>query len=105
MTDHPQSKYRWYILALGASTHIFVAAMPRMCMPVLFKEISDDLGLSLVQVGLIWGMLGLAGVLAFAYGLICDRYGARRTLIGACVLQGMLQTEKEILDVRLIYAN
>ena len=59
-------------------------------MPVLFKEISDDLGLSLVQVGWIWGMLGLAGVLAFAYGVICDRYGARRTLIGACVLQGIV---------------
>jgi MFS family permease len=59
-------------------------------MPVLFKEISDDLSLSLVQVGMIWGMVGLAGLFtAFAYGLIGDRYGSRLTLGLACLLQGI----------------
>lgn len=59
-------------------------------MPVLFKEISDDLGLSLVQVGITWGMIGLAGLLtAFAYGLVGDRYGTRLTLGFVCLLQGI----------------
>ncbi|MCP4403055.1 MAG: hypothetical protein GY801_37835, partial [bacterium] len=49
--------YRWYILTLAALTHTVAAAMPVMCMPVLFKEISEDLGLSLVQIGSIWGLM------------------------------------------------
>ena len=61
MTDSPGSNYKWYILALGTATHILVLAMPWMCMPVLFKEISDDLGLNLVQVGTVWGMMGHGG--------------------------------------------
>ena len=90
MTNHSPSKYKWYILAMGTATHIFVAAMPRLGMPVLFKEISDDLNLSLVQVGMIWGMVGLSALFtAFAFGLIGDRYGVRLTLGVACLLQGM----------------
>jgi MFS family permease len=59
-------------------------------MPVLFEEISDDLGLSLIQVGTVWGMLGLASLCAgFAFGLITDRFGARLTLGVTCILQGL----------------
>jgi len=90
MTDQPESKYRWYVLGLGVATHIFVVAMSRMCMPVLFQEISEDIGLDLVQIGMIWGIVGLAGVFtAFTYGIICDRFGASRTLGVACFLQGI----------------
>jgi MFS family permease len=90
MTDSPGSNYKWYILALGAATHIFVLAMPWMCMPVLFKEISDDLGLDLVQVGTVWGMLGLAGMFTALFaGLIGDRYGTRKTLTVICLLLGI----------------
>ena len=42
------SNYRWYILTLLALTSMFVVAMPFMSMPVLFDEISGDLGLNLV---------------------------------------------------------
>jgi len=41
----------------GALTHTVAVAMPVMCMPVLFQEISEDLGLSLVQIGSIWGLM------------------------------------------------
>jgi MFS family permease len=59
-------------------------------MPVLFKEISDDLGLSLLQVGTIWGMLGLASLITgLAFGLITDRFGTRLTLGTFCLLQGI----------------
>lgn len=90
MTDHQKSNYKWYILALGTATHIFVVALPRLCMPVLFEEISSDLGLSLVQVGIIWGMIGLATLFtAFAFGLVTDRFGTRLTLGVVCLLQGI----------------
>lgn len=35
-----------------------------MCLPVLFAEIAGDLGLSLVQIGLVWGIGSLPGMLA-----------------------------------------
>lgn len=90
MPDPGRSYYRWYILALAMMAYFFVAGVSRMCMPVLFKEISADLGLSLVQVGTIWGMDPLAGVfMALPGGLLADRFGVRRTLVVVCILSGV----------------
>ncbi len=84
------TNYRWYVLALAAMTHALVVAMPTMCMPVLFDEISDDLDLSLVQIGTIWGIAPLAGAsVVLVGGLLGDRFGARRVLIAACFLAGL----------------
>ena len=59
-------------------------------MPVLFPEITKDLGLDLVQMGTIWGIAGLAGVfVSLASGVIGDRFGLRRVLIIACLLVGL----------------
>jgi cyanate permease len=85
-----QSNYRWYVLSLAALTFTFVCAAPIVCMSVLFKEISDDLGLSLVQVGTIWGMPNFAALfVVFLGGLMADRFGARRVLGTACLLAGL----------------
>jgi DHA1 family multidrug resistance protein-like MFS transporter len=92
LSDHPQSEtsYRWVVLTLGALTHTIVVAIPSMAMPVLFKEISEDLGLSLVQVGAIWGMGSLTGILTgLIGGTIGDRYGTKPTLMIACFLTGI----------------
>ena len=56
------SNYRWYILILAALTMSLTVAVPSMCMPVLFDEISDDLGLSRTQIGIIWGSGALPGI-------------------------------------------
>ena len=93
-----ESPYRWYILILAALTNTLASAIPSMCLPVLFKEISNDLHqeferrdidqasasedidiITLVCPGLrstpgiagqIFGRLGSAGinVLAISYG-------------------------------------
>ena len=82
--------YRWYILTLGALTHIFVCAMPMMSLPVLFKEISEDLGLNLVQLGMVWGALNLAAMFAVLIGgLLGDRFGVKRTVTTLCFLAGL----------------
>ncbi len=82
--------YKWYVLTLAALTHTFAVAMPVMCMPVLFKEISKDLGLSLVQVGVIWGMGSSAGIFTgLIGGSIGDRFGIKRTLSTTCLLAGL----------------
>jgi MFS family permease len=81
---------RWYVLILAALTHTFVVAMPVMCMPVLFKEISQDLGLSLVQVGAVWGVGSLSGMFTgLVGGSLGDRFGIKRTLSTACLLAGL----------------
>ena len=85
-----QSKYKWYVLALSALTHFFAVAMPTMCMPVLFKEISEDLGLSLLQIGAIWGVSSVSGILTgLIGGSLGDRFGPKRTLGLTCLLVGV----------------
>jgi MFS family permease len=86
-----ESRYRWLILALAASTMTLVMGMPSMSLPVLFPEIAAELSLNLVQVGTIWGISSLTGiVMALMGGAIGDRFGAKRTLMIACLLTGVL---------------
>ena len=88
--DPSRSNTKWFMLALAALTHTFVVAMPTMCMPVLFEEISEDLGLTLVQIGAIWGLGSLAGMLTgLVGGSLGDRYGTKRTLVWTCLLAGI----------------
>jgi MFS family permease len=82
--------YRWYILTLTMLTYAFIAGAARLCMPVLFKEIGDDLGLGVVAIGMIWGMDPLAGVfIGLPSGLLADRFGVKRTLTVLCILAGV----------------
>ena len=91
MSSNNSPKYRWYILALGIATHIFVVGMPYLCMPVLFKEISLDLNLDLVQIGVVWGIISLPSVFfAFFSGMIIDKFGASRTIGVSCLLVGII---------------
>jgi MFS family permease len=87
-SNRPNS--RWYVLILAAITCTFTVAMQQICMTVLFKEISEDLGLSLVEIGVIWGIPALSGLLVvFTGGLLSDRYGAKRVIGIACLLAGV----------------
>ncbi len=91
--------YKWYILALAALTATLVVAMPAMCMPVLFAEISEELGLSLVQIGAIWGTGSLAGIFTgLVGGSIGDRFGTKRTLVVVCVLVGAASASRGLAD-------
>ena len=83
-------KYKWYILAIATVTGTLVSAIPFSCMPVLFKEISDDLGLDLVQVGAIWGIASLAGIfVSIIAGLLSDRFGIKNILSIFCIMVGI----------------
>jgi MFS family permease len=85
-----ESRYRWYVLILAALTNTVTIAIPSMCISVLFKEISAGLDLSLVQVGLVWGIGSLPGVVTVLLGgMIGDRFGPRRVLIFGCLLAGL----------------
>ena len=85
-----RSRYRWYMLVLSGATATLAVAIPTMAMPVLFSEIAEDLRLSLVQVGAIWGISSFAGVFAsMAGGILGDRFGTKRTLSIACIVLGV----------------
>lgn len=59
-------------------------------MPVLFDEISADLGLSLVQVGAIWGIAFLPGLISgFLSGALSDKIGTKLSLTILCVASGI----------------
>ena len=87
MTTNATSSYRWVILALATLTAILGQAAPSICMSVLFKEISTDLHLDLVQVGIVWGISALPSVaLGLLAGALTDRVGAKKVLIISCGL-------------------
>ena len=93
------SGYQRYMLVLLAMTGCFFNAMPHMCLPVLFKEIADDLDLSLVQIGVVWGMVPLAGLFVILIGgLLADRFGTRRVLIIGCFLSGLAGMSRAFSD-------
>ena len=90
MTD-TKNNTKWYILALVVLTNMIVVAMPTMGMSVLAKEIAQDLKLTLVQVGIIWGIGSLPGILTgLLGGAIGDLLGPKRILIVASLLAGLV---------------
>jgi MFS family permease len=100
--DH---KYRWYILALVTASGTLVASISSSCMPVLFKEISDDLGLSLVQIGTIWGLGSLAGIfVSIIAGVLSDRFGIKLVLSVFSILVGISGALRGISDSYAILA-
>ena len=85
-----KSGYRWVMLTLSTLTSLLVIAMPMMSLPVLFKEIAVELNLSLVQIGLIWGISSFTGLfVGLIGGVMGDRFGTRRVLVGACLFIGI----------------
>jgi cyanate permease len=97
--------YRLYVLTLAALTFTFTVAMQQICMTVLFKEIAEELDMSLVQVGMIWGTPAVAGVLVvFFAGLLSDRFGAPRVMGIACILAGLFGALRGTTDSFIILA-
>ena len=99
VSDDSRTNYRWYILTLVAMTATMAVAMPLMSIPVLFKEISEDLNLSLVQLGTVWGIANAAGVFVLLIGgLLADRFGVRLVLTVACFLGGLAGALRGLAD-------
>lgn len=82
--------YRWVMLALCALTPLCVMTLPNMSLPPLFATISRDLHLSLVEIGMIWGIGSFAGIFfALIGGTLGDHFGTRNTLFVTCFLTGL----------------
>ena len=86
---------KWAIWLLMFATAALASAAPRMSLAVLFPEIQQELGLSLVQVGIIWAAEILTGIVSSVLGgTLSDRYGARSSLVVACLMAGILNTAR-----------
>jgi MFS family permease len=84
------ANYKWYILSLGIITNILVTALPWIALPMLFPEISRNLNLDLVQIGMIWGMTSLPGIFVSLFvGILIDRFGTAKVLAVTCLLTGI----------------
>ena len=82
---------RGYVLTLSTATMMFVLAMPSMAMPVLFPQIAAELHLSLVQIGTVWGLAPLAGVVfGLVGGMAADVRGTRKVIAVACLACGVV---------------
>ena len=88
--DYTTSRYRWVMLALCAFTPPFVVTMPTLSLPPMFETISEELNLTLVQMGSVWGIVSLAGIFfAIIGGTLGDRFGTRTTLVVTCLFTGV----------------
>lgn len=98
---------KWHVLVL-VSLSFFFANAERLCLPVLFEEIIQDLHMSLVQVGAVWGIDPLGGILVSLFsGLLIDRFGVKRTItviIFFCGVFGILRSQA-VGFKSLLFAN
>ena len=96
---HNSPNYKWYILFLTALTGAFATAAPFMSLSVLFKEISTDLHLNLVQVGLIWSIGSLPAIFISMFcGAINDRFGPKRAILAATFLIAIAGASRGLAD-------
>jgi sugar phosphate permease len=98
-TEAQPSRYRWFILALLTAIGSLVAALPASCMPALFKEMSIDLKLDIVQVGEIWGIASLAGLfVSILGGILSDRLNVKWFIGISCLLVGITGAMRGLAD-------
>lgn len=91
--------YRWYILVLVVLNNMFNVAIPAMGVSVLSKEISISLGLSVVQVGLVWGMGFFPGIVtSLLGGAAGDKFGAKRVLVICSLLLGLAGAARGLVN-------
>lgn len=82
---------KWSILAFTVANNMFSFALPSMALSVLSKQISEDLGMSVVQVGILWGSASVFAVVSSLFGgMIVDRVGPRMMLTILGVATGCL---------------
>lgn len=89
--EHKKSTMKWLVLATVILSNMLIMAIPAMGMSVMAKEISQDLKLSLVQVGMVWGVGSLPSIVTGIFGgAFGDKLGPKKILIWGCLLGGLL---------------
>lgn len=80
-----RSVNKWLVLALATLVHMFVVGLPWTVMPVLMTAASQEMHLSLGDMGMVWSMLPIgAATVALLGGMIGDRLGFTRAIAIGC---------------------
>lgn len=88
---------KWFILILSSLTNAIVFAVQSMSLSVLLPEISNELNLSLVQAGLVWGISSLPGIfINMIAGVVIDRWESRKVLMISCLLAGLFGASRSL---------
>jgi NNP family nitrate/nitrite transporter-like MFS transporter len=99
MANNVSPARRWYVVFLGATINFVAFALSTAAMPVLFSEISGELGLDIVQIGTVWGASSVAGIFSIlTAGILADRFGARRILTIFCLMAGVFGALRGFAD-------
>lgn len=87
----PGKNYKYVILALGCLSSMIAIAIPSMSLSVLMPDISEELDLTLTQVGFIWGIGSFPAIVAGVFaGALGDKFGLKRIAMLACFMFGLV---------------
>ena len=89
-TIDTDSNFRWIILAMTALTGFIALGFQTTSLSALFSEIASSLDLDLIQIGLVWGVSSVMGILTTVIGgSLADYFGTRRSIVTLCILIGI----------------
>jgi len=84
------SNFRWVILAMTTLTGFVAMGFQTTSLSALFSEIAKSVDLDLVQIGLVWGVSTVMGIVTTVIGgSFVDYFGTRRSLVTLCILIGI----------------
>jgi len=97
------SPYRWWMLFQISLLTFFISGIAWGIMPVLFHEIAQPrdvgLGLSLIQLGAVWGIMPLAlALLSIPSGILGDRYSVRWIIGIGAILAALASAGRGMSD-------
>lgn len=88
--ERQNSPYRWVILAMVTLSGFLMMGFPTTGLSAMFSEVAETLELSLVQIGVIWGLgSAMAIFTAPLGGAFIDAFGTRRTLVLLSLATGL----------------
>lgn len=89
-TERYTSPYRWVILAMTTLTGFILMGFPSTGLSAMFSEVAETLQLDLIQIGLVWGVGSVMGIVTTILGgSLIDYFGTRRSLVLLCIAVGV----------------